>query len=185
MKISIISSSIRTGRKSHRVALYLKSFFEKNTVTETEILDLSEYNFPLFEERLAHQNKPEEPFVRFSEKIKNSDGIIIVTPEYNGGFPASLKNAIDLLASEWYHKPVAIATVSDGSFGGSQAHTSLLFILWKLKAIIVPAVFSVPLVDGLFDIDGLPLDESKVTKRAKNFVNELLWCITNVTRQDK
>jgi NADPH-dependent FMN reductase len=53
------------------------------------------------------------------------------TPEYNGGYPASLKNVIDLLDYEWHRKPVVISTVTSGAFGASQVLISLQFILWK------------------------------------------------------
>ena len=63
--------------------------------------DLKEYDFPLFDERLQFQESPSQKMLDFSEKIKAADGVLVVTPEYNGGYPASLKNVIDLLHPEW------------------------------------------------------------------------------------
>ena len=83
--------------------------------------------------------------------------MIIIAPEYNGGYPASLKNVIDLLTDEWRKKPVAISTVSDGSFGGTQVITALQFSLWKIRAWTVPAMFPVPKVMETFDEEGNPL----------------------------
>lgn len=80
--ITIISASVRTGRNSHRVALYFKKFLEEHKLATSEILDLAEYNFPLFDERLAHQKTPSEKVLDFSNRIKAADGVIIVTPEY-------------------------------------------------------------------------------------------------------
>ena len=176
--IAIISSSIRTGRKSHRVALYFKNYLETNNLASVEILDLNEYQFPLFEERLRYQEHPSPAMIGFAGKVKAADGIIIVTPEYNGGYPASLKNAIDLLYNEWYRKPVAISTASDGIFGGSQVITSLQFSLWKIRAWTVPAMFPVIKVQETFDENGHPTDKQETDKRASVFINELLWCIT-------
>jgi NAD(P)H-dependent FMN reductase len=175
--ISIISASVRSGRKSHRVALYFKKYLEDNGLATAEILDLKSYNFPLFDERMRFQESPLSAVTEFAGEIKSSDGIIIVTPEYNGGYPASLKNAIDLLYDEWYHKPVAISTVSDGNFGGTQVIVSLQFILWKMKAWTVPAMFPVPNVEETFAVDGSPLNSKTVEKRTANFINELLWHI--------
>jgi NAD(P)H-dependent FMN reductase len=175
--ISIISSSVRTERISHRVALYFKNFLEKNNLATAEILDLNKYNFPLFDERLKYQVSPQGNVVDFAEKIKSSDGIIIVTPEYNGGYPASIKNAVDLLYAEWHHKPVAISTVSDGSFGGSQVILSLQFVLWKIKALTVTAMFPVPEADKAFDEEGNPADREKTDRKASIFIRELLWFI--------
>lgn len=176
-KIAIISASVRAGRKSHAVALFLRNHIENKNIARVEILDLKQYDFPLFEERLSYQKVRNEDASAFAEKIREADGVIIVTPEYNGGYPASLKNVIDLLYDEWQKKPVAIATVSDGSFGGSQVITSLQFVLFKIGAHIVPATFPVPYVDKNFDEVGNPSDRQVQEKRADKFIRKLLDCI--------
>ncbi len=183
--IVIISSSVRTERKSNRVALYFKQYLETNKTSTVEILDLEKYNFPLFNERLRFQKNPSVEVLDFANKIKSADGILIVTPEYNGGYPASLKNVIDLLNEEWYRKPLAISTVSGGVFGGSQVITSLQFVLWKLRAWIVPATFPVPKVEESFDESGNPLDKTGTDKRASSFINELLWCMEAKNKMTK
>ncbi len=175
--IAIISSSIRIDRNSHRVALFFKSYLEENKLATAEILDLNAYKFPLFDERLKYQKSPAANVLEFAEKIKSADGVIIVTPEYNGGYPASLKNIVDLLYDEWYHKPIAISTVSDGGFGGTQVITSLQFSLWKIKAWTVAAQFPVPKVKEIFDENGNALDKAATEKRASTFIKELLWCV--------
>ena len=175
--IAIISASVRSGRLSHRVALYFKRYLEENNLASPEILDLKEYNFPVFDERLRLQKEPSPAAMEFAAKIKSADGVIIVTPEYNGGYPASLKNAIDLLYDEWYHKPVAISTVSDGNFGGSQVLISVQFTLWKMKARTITALFPVPRVMDSFDENGIPSDINSTGKRAANFIRELLSAI--------
>ena len=175
--IAILSSSVRTGRHSHKVSLYFKNFLESNNLATVEILDLKEYDFPIFDERLHFQKNPTPAMLDFAGKIKSAVGVLIVTPEYNGGYPASLKNAIDLLHAEWHRKPIAISTVSDGIFGGTQVITSLQFSLWKIRAWPVPAMFPVTKVQESFDDNGLPIDKSSTDKRATKFINELLWCI--------
>jgi NAD(P)H-dependent FMN reductase len=175
--ISIISASVRTGRQSHRVALYFRNYLKENNLATTEIIDLKAINFPVFDERLQHQKNPTPEMLEFAERINSSDGILIVTPEYNGGYPAALKNVIDLLYEEWHRKPIAIAAVSDGDFGGTQVITSLQFSLWKIRAWTVPARFHVQRVDKSFDENGNPLDKAGTDKRAKTFVAELLWCV--------
>jgi len=175
--IAIISSSVRRERKSHNVALYFKTYLKENNLSTAEILDLKEYSFPIFEGTLKTLIDPAENVLEFAAKIKSSDGIIIVTPEYNGGYPASLKNAIDLLYEEWKHKPIAIVTVSSGPFAGSQALVSLQFTLWKMRAWTIPAMFSVPTVDKAYDENGKPMDKLNSDKLAAIFIQELLWCI--------
>ncbi|MDQ3111523.1 MAG: NAD(P)H-dependent oxidoreductase [Bacteroidota bacterium] len=173
--ILIISSSIRTGRKSPRVSTFFKNFIEDKKLGQAEILDLAELQLPVFNERLRYQENPTEEMLMLHDKIESADGIIIVTPEYNGGYPASIKNVIDLLGDEWYHKPIAISTVSSGAFGGSQVIMSLQFTLWKLHALIAPAMFPVPKVEDAFDESGHPKDKEGTEKRAAYFLKELIW----------
>lgn len=180
--ITIISSSVRTDRKSHRVALFFKNYLVKNSLASAEILDLKEYNFPIFEERLRLQKSPLPSALQFADKIKQTDAVIIVTPEYNGGYPSSLKNVIDLLYAKWKRKPVAIAAVSDGGFGASQVIMSLQFSLWKIGSWTVPARFHVQNVDKNFSEDGEPMDREATEKNAQFLVNELLWSVEAIKR---
>jgi NAD(P)H-dependent FMN reductase len=175
--IAIISSSVRRERKSHRVALYFQNYLKANHLATSEILDLKEYNFPIFEDTIKTLQNPTEKILDFTNKIKSANGIIIVTPEYNGGFPASLKNVIDLLYDEWQGKPISISTVSSGVFGGSQALVSLQFILWKIGACTVTNMFPVPNVEKTFDENGKAIDSIATDKLAKVFIAELLESI--------
>jgi NAD(P)H-dependent FMN reductase len=184
MHIAIISSSVRIGRKSHRVAMYFQQFILASKSATVEILDLSIFNFPVFTERLNHQPRPMPSALLFAEKISSADGIIIVTPEYNGGYPASLKNAIDLLSSEWNSKPIAICTVSDGVFGGNQALVLLQFTLWKIKALTVTSLFPVRNVEEEFDETGNAYHKDETDKRAQTFVQDLIgWVELNQLMQ--
>lgn len=174
-KIVVISSSVRIGRKSDRVALFFMNYIRAHNLGEVQLVDLDEINFPLFHERLKFLKDPPQNLVDYSETIKAADGVLIVTPEYNGGYPSSLKNAIDVLEPEWKRKPVAICTVSAGAFGGMNLITSIQYVLWKLGACTVPALFPVPTVEKSFDENGDPSDKEGTEKRAAKFVGELIY----------
>lgn len=174
-KIAIIVASVRLGRKSNRVALYLKNYLEENKLAEVNVIDLAAYHFPIFEERLKFIPEPTAATLEFADQVVKAEGIIIVTPEYNGGYPASLKNIIDLLYAEWKRKPIAISTVSEGAFGGTQVITSLQFTLWKIGALTTPSMFPVAMVDKTFDEKGQPSDPAITNKKAGAFINELIW----------
>ena len=173
--ILIISSSVRTGRKSNRIATYFQRFIQEKQLANVTMADLDEYNFPIFEERLKFLSDPPANLLEYAEKVKKADAVLIVTPEYNGGYPASIKNAIDVLIDEWHRKPVAISTVSAGPFGGMQVITSLQFSLWKIRALTVPAMFPVPSVEKNYDEAGVPADKEGTDKRAAAFLSELIW----------
>ena len=177
-KVEIISASVRNGRLSDRVALFFRSYLETELNAEVRIQDLAELNFPLFEERLAMQKSPDAKVQAFANAIEEANLVVIVTPEYNGSFPASLKNCIDLLYPQWYHKPTAIVTVSDGDFGGAQVIVSLSFILWKLKAWLIPAQFPVPNVHDNFDEAGNPINAEALQLRLKPWLKEVRWVLS-------
>lgn len=176
MNIAIISASVREGRRSHRVALHLERTV-KAAGNTADLLDLKAFAFPMFHERLKNQKDPAPATLDFAERVRKADGVIIVTPEYNGGYPASLKNVVDLLNEQWRRKPVAICTVSDGSFGGTQVITSLLFSLWKIKAWVVNAHMPVPKISEAFDEEGNPVDPETWARRTKVFLDELGWAM--------
>jgi len=177
MNIKIISASVRDGRNSHRLALYFQQYIRAAYTADVEILDLKEYDFPLFHERLQYMEDPPARALEFARKVQSADGIVVVTPEYNGGYPASLKNVVDLLYPEWKRKPVAIATASDGKFGGTQVITSLLFSFWKIGAWVVPARFPASNVQDHYNELGQPADPAEADANAKRFIGELIWCI--------
>jgi NAD(P)H-dependent FMN reductase len=145
------------------------------TDASASIIDLHEANFPLFHERFNNlPNKP-EALLELAESLEVADSIIIVTPEYNGGYPAALKNMIDVFFSEWKRKPVAFATVSAGPFAGMNVITSIQYVMWKLGACTVPVLFPVANVEQTFDENGYALEPENTNKRAKIFIEELLW----------
>ncbi|HLN55746.1 MAG TPA: NAD(P)H-dependent oxidoreductase [Bacteroidales bacterium] len=175
--ISIISSSIRKERFSHRAALYLSRMLKEKYNAEAEILDLLDYNFPLFEERLKYLDSPSPDTIDFAERVRKADGLIMVVPEYNGGYPASIKNVIDLLTDEWRKKPVAFAVVSNGRFGGSQVVFSLQFTLWKIMALTVSPALRISDIETSIDDNGIPADRVLMDKMASSTIRELLWHI--------
>ena len=181
-RIAIISPSVRKGRNSHRIALYVNNLIRETGMAEAEIIDLAGYEFPIFNERLKYQDSPGESTLEFAGRIRASDGVVIIAPEYNGGYPASLKNAIDLLTDEWRKKPVAFVTVSDGNFAGTQVIISLQFIFWKLGALTVPATLRFPDIVNTFDEIGVPANKVSADKRTAAFIKELLWMIEAKTK---
>jgi NAD(P)H-dependent FMN reductase len=173
MNIVILSSSIRKGRKSHRAALYLNNYINENTDANAEIFDLLEADFPLFHERLQFLENPPEIAVKYSEVIDNADAIIVVSPEYNGGYPASFKNAFDLLYSQWLGKPIGLVSASSGRFGGSQVIQKLQLLYTKLGALVMGPGVSVAFIDKVFDENGEINDEQVETAIGK-YVSQII-----------
>jgi len=174
--IPVILGSVRRGRQSPRVARFMAERMRRTGRIETEILDLAAYNFPIMEERLAFRDDPPEGLREFAEKLARADAIVIVTPEYNNGYPGVVKNALDYFLPEYKRKPIGIATVSAGDFGGINCLAQLRLVTFNLGAYPIPAAFPVPRVQ---DNPRDPMFE----QRAEWFLAELLWITEAVTAQ--
>ena len=103
-RIAILSASVRQGRRSHRAALYLQHTLDALPDLTVDLIDLNSYSFPLFEERLKFQQDPSPAVREFAHRIAQADGVIIVTPEYNGGYPASLERGDGKILTLFYGK---------------------------------------------------------------------------------
>ncbi|HYE26546.1 MAG TPA: NADPH-dependent FMN reductase [Clostridia bacterium] len=171
--VPIILGSTRRGRQSDKPARWIERRLRDTGRCEVELLDLAEYDFPIMEERLTMRDDPPPRAQEFSDKLRRADAIVIVTPEYNSGYPGVLKNTLDYFYSEYYRKPFGVVTVSGGGFGGITCFQSLLAVLQKVRG-IVPAYLPIFSVQKTFDQAGNLVDPS-YEKRASVFMDELLW----------
>lgn len=127
--IKIVIGSVRPVRVGDQLAAALAPLLAEATGARVEIIDLAELALPMLDEPLmpAMGNYQNAHTIAWSEMVKDSDGVVFLTPQYNGGYPAALKNAIDYLYHEWSAKPALI--VSYGGHGGSQAGAQLRSVL--------------------------------------------------------
>jgi len=165
MKTLLISSSTRSGRNSHRVTLMLKSKIEKLD-QEVEILDLEKLDIPLFRERFTDMKSPQQSYVDIFNTLKETDAIIIVTPEYNSSITPALKNILDIYGRQGFgHKPIAVASVSSGVKGGIVAAHHLQQIILSLDGQLFPKILATGNITGTINKEGkvTDLDYLKVT----------------------
>jgi len=139
LRIAIILGSTRPGRKGEAVARWVHDQAGQRNDAEYELIDIAEFNLPLLDEPVPpSQNKYSKGHtLRWAEKIGPFDGFVFVTPEYNHGPSAALKNAIDYLYKEWNNK--AAGFVSYGSAGGIRAVEHLRGIMAELQVADVRA----------------------------------------------
>ncbi len=121
--IKVIIGSTRPGRFSEKPAQWIFEEAKKLSDTNVELLDLRDYPMPFFDEAISPSAK-KEPFANpavaaWTKKIAEGDAFIVVTPEYNHGPSAVLKNAIDYVGPEWNKKPIGY--VGYGSVLGGRA----------------------------------------------------------------
>lgn len=128
-KVYIIVGSMRRNRIGPQIAAWVMDNMPSSTAFETELVDLNDWHLPLSDEPAipATGVYANEHTRVWSRKIAAANGYVFVTPQYNWGYPASLKNALDHLFKEWNGKPAVI--VSYGFHGGSKAAMQLRQVL--------------------------------------------------------
>jgi NAD(P)H-dependent FMN reductase len=140
--LTVVIGSTRPGRAGLPIAQWFAERAEAHRGFDVDLADLAEIGLPLFDEPnhplLGHY--VHEHTKSWSARIQAADAIVFVTPEYNFGYPATVKNAIDYLHREWHHKPVGFV-----SYGGVAAGTRAV---QQLKQ-VVTTVRMVPVVDSV------------------------------------
>ncbi|HWZ42362.1 MAG TPA: NADPH-dependent FMN reductase [Candidatus Saccharimonadales bacterium] len=182
--IPVILGSTRRNRESVKVATFALNALHSITGVETALLDLKEMNLPIMEERLRFRDDPPPGLAEFSAQVGRADALVIVTPEYNSGYPGVLKNALDYLVAEYKRKPFGIITVSAGGFGGLLCLASLRQVVLALGGVPIPANLPVSKVQESFNAEGKPADPA-FQKRAQAFFDELMWFTEALAAQRK
>jgi NAD(P)H-dependent FMN reductase len=144
-RLLIVIASTRPGRAGLPIGVWVRDQAVAHGGFAVEVADLAEINLPLLDEpnhprqhqyTLAHTKA-------WSAQVAAADAIIFVMPEYNHGYTAPLKNAIDFLYREWQHKPVGLVSYG-GVVGGTRAVQQLKPVLAALK--MVPMVEAVSII---------------------------------------
>jgi NAD(P)H-dependent FMN reductase len=166
--IPIILGTARQGRQSEHVANFVLSEMKKRPEIETELIDVRKLKMRL--DDAAEEMK--DP--AYAEKMTRADGLVIVTPEYNHGYPGLLKHALDMCLEEYIHKTVGLVGVSAGPFGGSRVIEQMVQVVRELGLTVTFTDLNFSKVRDAFDEKGNLKDEKYVGRLAK-FLNELVW----------
>ena len=182
MNIAVILGSTRPNyRLGERVAKWVMSEVGKYPQATFNLLDLRDYDLPFFnEEEGPRGNKdrhPNENVTRWLKDIAAADGYLFITPEYNEGPSAALKNAIDFLAFEAKRKPAAIIGYSDGANGGMYAPIHLRVYLGEVGVVALKTQQIILNADTVLDEEGVavPAEKENLERRLKRVTDDLLW----------
>jgi len=175
--ISIIYGSVREDRQGIKAARYVEKRLRKRDAV-VHFIDPLEYKLPLLEKMYKLYEKGEAPgrMEELSGILNGSDGILIVTGEYNHSVPPALKNLLDHFQHEYYFKPAAISSYSGGPFGGVRAAVHMRQILGELGMATISTTLPFPKVNNLFD-DNLEPKNDIVEPSTKQFLDEFFWYI--------
>jgi NAD(P)H-dependent FMN reductase len=140
LRIGIITGSTRPNRKSLDVAQWVLETAAKRGDAEYELVDIRDFELPLLDEPAPPiMGNYQQPHTRrWAAKIASLDGFVFVTPEYNHGIPAALKNAIDFLFAEWSHKAAGFVSYGGGA-SGARAVEHLRLVLAEVRVATVRA----------------------------------------------
>jgi len=167
--IPVILGTVRQGRASENVARFVFGQVKKREGIETLLVDIREFNFPT--DDAGEQIKD----ARFSEICQRADGLVLVVPEYNHGYPGMLKHALDSNLKEYIHKAVGICGVSAGGFGATRVIENLLPVMRELGLVTIFWDGNFSGAQKLFDENGTIHDEAVHVKRLDKFLGELIW----------
>ena len=174
LKLNIIVGSTRPGRAGLPIGHWLKVFALAHGAFDVELVDLADFNLPLLDEA-AHpvfQQYEHEHTKRWSASVNSADAYVFVTPEYDYFPPASLVNAVQVLAREWAYK--AAGVVSYGAIsGGLRASQSLRQLITTVNVHALPQVVPIPLFDQFIVDDGIFQPNSPMTEGTTGMLNEL------------
>jgi NAD(P)H-dependent FMN reductase len=154
-KIMIIGASTRPGRSGTAVVEWVVESVKKFSPDSIiQVIDLQELGLPFLDEPKPPMqgNYEQEHTKAWSSQVGESDGFIIVTPEYNAGYPAPLKNAIDFLYAEWGAKPVAF--VGYGAGPATNSIKQLKEVTERLNMNNVDTPVAIPQIWDAFDEAG-------------------------------
>lgn len=168
--LPVVLGTNRKDRKSLHVANWLAAEMQKRPEIETALFDVSNFSLPQHD----YGTELKDLFPEWRDAIIRADGLVIVTPEYNHGYPGALKSVLDLLLQEYIHKCVAFVGVSAGPWGGTRVIEAMVPMVRELGLAVSFTDLNFPQVQSKFDADGKLLDTAYL-QRATGFLDELVW----------
>jgi NAD(P)H-dependent FMN reductase len=175
LSIKVIVGSTRANRFSEKPAAWMLGEAKKRQDLNVELLDLRDYPLPFFEEAMppgmAKDGYTNPAVVRWRDKIREADGFIICSPEYNHGYPAVLKNALDYVYFAWSRK--AVAFVSWGGVGGARCVEQLRSVAIELD--MAPTRFAVHIPNPWFIKDVAEIATEANQHAATALLDHLTW----------
>src|SRR6266566_4167948 len=166
--IPVILGTVRAGRMSLHAAQLVTGELAGRTGVETELIDIAEVPLPTNDAGEAIKDP------QFSDRMSRADALVIVTPEYNHGYPGLLKHVLDSCLKEYIHKAVGIVGVSAGPFGGARVIQNLLPVMRELGLVTIFWDVNFSNAQATFSPDGALLDAS-YDRRIDKFLKELIW----------
>jgi NAD(P)H-dependent FMN reductase len=166
-QLALIVGSVRKGRMGPVVASWFLSRARARADVQVDAIDLAELNLPA-------DLSGDGDTVTFAKRIGMADAVIIVTPEYNHGYPGGLKTAIDTVRDEWRGKPVGFVSYG-GTAGGLRAVEQLRPVFAELEAVAVRTTVSIHHVEDQFAGNGDLREPEHANAAADRLIDQVAW----------
>ncbi len=168
--LPVLLGTKRKERKSILAAKWLIAEMEKRSEIQTRLFDVSDFVLPQDD----YGTEIKDLFPEWRDAVIQADGLVIVSPEYNHGYPGTLKSVLDLLLKEYIHKSVAFVGVSAGPWGGTRVIEAMVPMVRELGLCVTFTDLNFPYIQQKFDQEGKLLDET-YERRVKDFLDEIVW----------
>lgn len=168
--IPVLLGTNRKPRESEHVAIWVAGRVAERSDCEAQLFDVRDFDLPTDD----YGTDLASSFPQWKDAIIRADALIIVTPEYNHGYPGSLKSVLDLLLKEYIHKAVAFVGVSAGPWGGTRVIEAMVPMVRELGLAVTFSDLNFPKVAEKFDEKGTLLD-AVYEQRVVGFLDELVW----------
>lgn len=168
--LPILLGTNRKDRQSENAAKWVFGKMQEREDIETQFFDVRDFDLPLDD----YGTELKDDFPEWRDAIIKADGLVVVTPEYNHGYPGVMKSVMDLLLKEYIHKAVAFVGVSAGVWGGTRVIEACVPMVRELGLAVTFSDLNFPNVQKKFDEDGKLLDDA-YEKRVKEFLDEIVW----------
>jgi NAD(P)H-dependent FMN reductase len=179
-RILVFYGSYRSDRMGIRLAHFVVEGFRARG-DDVELIDAREVNLPMLDRMYKEHKKGEAPAVleTLAGKIRDADGFVFITGEYNWGMQPGLKNLTDHFLEEWFWRPAAIASYSAGRFAGARAALAWHGTLSEMGMVVVSSTISAGPIAQSLDQDGKPTgDGGKALANAfLRFADDLAWWV--------
>src|SRR3954447_7386419 len=185
-RILVFYGSYRSDRMGIRLAHFGVEGFRARG-DDVELIDVKEVNLPMLDRMYKEHKQGEAPAAmeELAGTIRNADGFVFITGEYNWGMQPGLKNLTDHFLEEWFWRPAAVASYSAGRFAGARAATAWHCTLSEMGMVVVSSTISAGPIGQSLSAEGKPTGEGgKALEHAfPRFAADLLWWVEAAKEQ--
>lgn len=175
IRLAVVVGSTRDGRLGETVAGWFTRLLAQRSDFDVDVIDLREIPLPPVQSAAHPKSGRYTPDVAaYASRIAAADAYILVTPEYNHGYPASIKLALDAVYAEWNAKPASFVAYG-GLSGGMRAVEQLRLVLAELHVVAIRDIVAIPFAMRMFDEAGELIDDGMINASAKLMLDSLAW----------